>query len=184
MKFEKLTDNKLKIIFTADDMSLNNVSTKAILSNNSISQKLLQSLLSKAEQKVGFKADDCDLIVEAVSINGGIIFTITKITSDHDLYNNLNLIYKFESFENFLDFCTYLNNMNFNDYTGFSLFLYNKKYYLSVGANNKRFSDLKLLLGEFGDNANSFPIMNGILHEYGKTVMDEISFSNAVKLFI
>ena len=40
------------------------------------------------------------------------------------------------------------------------------------------------LSGEFGDNANSFPIMNGILHEYGKTVMDEISFSNAVKLFL
>lgn len=184
MKFEKLTDNKLKIIFTADDMNINNVSTNAILSNNASSQKLLQSLLAKAEQKVGFKADDCDLIVEAISLNGGFIFTITKITSDYDLFENSNLLYKFESFDSFLAFCTYMKNMKFDDYSGFSLFYYNSKYYLSINTNSNSLDKLNLILGEFGNATNSSPGMNGILHEYGKVIFDESNFSDAVNLFV
>ena len=170
MKFEKLTDNKLRIIFTADDMDSNNISTNAILSNNDSSQKLLQSLLTKAKQKVGFNSDDCNLVVEAISVKGGFVFTVTKVTNTCDLCLKSNLLYQFDCFDDFLDFCTYLKNMNFYDYSGFYLFLYNEKYYLSIPINNKFFFDIKPILCEFGNVVNNSSWMNGVLNEYGKIV--------------
>ncbi len=184
MKFEKLTDNKLRIIFTTDDMNLNNVSTNAILSNSDSSQKLLQMLLAKAEQEVGFNSGDCNLIVEAISIKDGFIFNVTKVSTNCDLLLSSNLLCQFDSFEDFLDFSTYLKNMNFYDYNGFHLFLYNEKYYLSIPINNALTSDFKLILCEFGNIVNNSLCMNGILNEYGRVVFDEFSFSDNLKLFI
>ena len=54
MKFEKITDVKIKIILSLQDMELNNVSAENILSNSASSQKLLQNILLEAEKKNWF----------------------------------------------------------------------------------------------------------------------------------
>lgn len=150
MKFEKLTDDKLRIIFTVKDMSANNVSTETFLSNNTVSQKLLHALLLRAEEKVGFKTDDCNLLVEAISFSdGGFIFTITKLSSSATNEDS-KLLFKFENFDNFLEFCTYMKNTSFSDYDRFSLFLYKNTYYLSVFGKDDWPINLKSILCEFG----------------------------------
>ena len=49
MKFEKITDTKIKIILSLRDMELNNVSAESIFSNSASSQRLLQNMLKRAK---------------------------------------------------------------------------------------------------------------------------------------
>ena len=78
MKFEKITDTKIKIILDINDIKLHNISTNNFF-NNSSSQKLLQIMLSEAEKEIGFKVDDSRLLVEAITnSNQEYIFTISK----------------------------------------------------------------------------------------------------------
>lgn len=51
MKFEKITDTKIKIVLSLRDMQSNNVSMENILSNSESSQKLLQNIITMAEKK-------------------------------------------------------------------------------------------------------------------------------------
>ena len=54
MKFEKITDIKIKIILSLQDMESNNVSAENIFSNSISSQKLLQDILNRAQKEIGF----------------------------------------------------------------------------------------------------------------------------------
>ena len=95
MKFEKITDSKIKIFLDINDMQLHNVSSKTILDTSSSSQKLLQNLLTIAEQEIGFNTGDSKLLVEAImSSEEECIFTITKLT-DTDLFKKTNIFYYF-----------------------------------------------------------------------------------------
>ena len=133
MKFEKITDNKLKVVFTKEDMDSHNVSKETFLSDCSEFQDIFHNLLQEAERQVNFKADDCKLVFEALMANdGGFIFTITKIFSDIDIFNIISspVILKLDALDDFLNLFTYINNMNnlsfdVNSCT-FSLYLYDK----------------------------------------------------------
>lgn len=116
MKFEKITDSKIKIIVSMQDMELNNISTENIFSNSTSSQKLLQSILNRAKKEIGFETGDSRLLVEAIMSSGvEYIFTITKL-DDNQLYlekNNNLFIFKFIYFDDFLALCTFLKNFSF-----------------------------------------------------------------------
>ena len=66
MKLEKLTNNKIKIVFSQRDLTTNNISVKDFLTDISVSQKLLEYLLLKAEIELGFKVEDCKLLIETI----------------------------------------------------------------------------------------------------------------------
>ena len=93
MKFEKITDNKIKIIFTLEDMSINDVSVESFLSNKMLSEKVLQSIILEAEKQVGFNTENHELLVEALSTSdGGFEFTITKLcfeNNDKEAYEKI-----------------------------------------------------------------------------------------------
>ena len=55
MKFEKLTNTKIKIIISQEDLKLNNLSIDNILSNSISSQKLLNNIILNAEKELNFK---------------------------------------------------------------------------------------------------------------------------------
>ena len=55
MKFEKLTDTKIRISISSKDMEINNLSAENIFSNSADSQKLLDTMISRAEKEIGFK---------------------------------------------------------------------------------------------------------------------------------
>ena len=81
MKIEKLTENKIRIVFNIEDLEERNINLDALLNNSPESQSLILSILNKAESEVGFYAKDSAILVEAFSFPEGIfIFTITKST--------------------------------------------------------------------------------------------------------
>lgn len=189
MKFEKLTNKKIKIVFNLDDMILNNMSAQDFLTDKSLSQKVLQSILSEAERAVGFKTDDCKLLVEALaSSDGGLVFTITKVFSDYDISVNLNafrnLVFKFDCIDDFLALCAYLKHMNVTDFNTIakstSLVLYNNTYYLLV-LNANLLESLFLVLNEFATFVPYSPIFEGVLNEYGQIVFNKNAINNCLK---
>ena len=136
MKFEKITDNKIRIFFTIDDMISNKISAHEFFSDNAISQKVLQSIISQAEKEIGFQTNDSKLLVEAIaSSEGGCIFTITKLPYYDDLQSKLGLFFKFENFEDLVNLFQSIKNMNIDTnilYQHCSLFLCKSTYYLLV----------------------------------------------------
>ena len=147
MKFEKITDTKIKIFFSFDDMNKNHISKKILFSNNPFSQNFIQSILKTAEQNLDFKIEDENILVEILNYNDGYIFTITKV--DTDFIENIgnNVFYKFNSFDDFLDFCTYIKNMNWSVFESFSLFLLDNTYYLHSFNNTS--NNLDSIICEF-----------------------------------
>ena len=147
MRFEKITDNKIKIFFSFDDMNKNHISRKILFSNNAFSQNFIQSVLKSAEQNLNFKIENENILIEILNHNDGCVFTVTK--GDSNFIENIgnNIFYKFNKFEDFLAFCTYIKNMNWSVFESFSLFLLNSTYYLH--SFNNISNNLDSILCEF-----------------------------------
>ena len=69
MRFEKITDNKIKIFFSFDDMNKNHISRKILFSNNAFSQNFIQSVLKSAEQNLNFKIENENILIEILNYN-------------------------------------------------------------------------------------------------------------------
>ena len=82
MRFEKITDNKIKIFFSFDDMNKNHISRKILFSNNAFSQNFIQSVLKSAEQNLNFKIENENILIEILNYNDGCVFTVTKVDSN------------------------------------------------------------------------------------------------------
>lgn len=193
MKFEKITDTKIRIIISLQDMELNNLSVESILSNSAGSQKLLDTMIIRAEKELGFSLDDSKLLVEAVALdNNECSFTITKLLDDkiHRIKNNNFFIYKFDSFDDFINLCIFLNNFNFlclkEISKNFSLFYYKNTYYLrfiDVGNSSIVVDYIKTLFNEFGKDVSLSAGMDGILNEYGKVIFPKNAILKCLNSF-
>lgn len=193
MKFEKLTDTKIRIILSIHDMKLNNLSVESILSNSADSQKLLESMISKAEEELNFKTDDSQLLVEAIApSNEECIFTITKLLDENISLKGCTdlFIFRFESFDDFVNLCSFLNNFSYlnlkNFSKNFSLIYYNNTYYLRLieAVNSSIIIDyLKTLFAEFGKDVSRSAGIDGILNEYGKVLFKKNAISKCIHSF-
>lgn len=193
MKFEKLNDAKIKIIVSQKDMELNNLSVETVLSNSIDSQKLLDLMISQAEQEVGFNPDDSKLLVEAIaSSDEECIFTITKLLDDKICcHQNGNcFIFKFDYFEDFINLCTFLKNFSYlclqEISKSFSLIYYNNTYYLKFiesECSSIVIDYIRTLFEEFGNDVSHSAGIDGILNEYGKIVFAKDAIIKCVNSF-
>ena len=134
MKFEKLNENKIRITLNNQDLIEKNIDFHSFMSNSKESQNLFLDMLDEAEKKVGFVTKDYKLRIEAIALsNGNFILTITRFGKNIDnsviskhtnkvriKRKNLDmtskqLIYKFDDFEDFLNFSKCIANLeNYN----------------------------------------------------------------------
>ena len=194
MKFEKITDTKIKIILSLKDMELNNVSMHNILSNSDSSQELLQNIISMAEEKIGFKPEDSKLLVEAIqSFDNECIFTITKLPEKKIIHRSCpnTFIFKFETFDDFINLCSFLKNSNYlnlKDFSkNFSLIYYNSTYYLQALKTHSLsvlMDYLKLFFSEFGKDVSTSSCIEGFLSEYGKIIFPKNAINRCINTFI
>lgn len=194
MKFEKLTDTKIKIILSLQDMESNNLSAENVLSNTADSQKLLDIIIKKAEVELGFKPDDSQLLVEAVvPSNEECVFTITKLLDDKlCCYQHDNsFIFKFDCFDDFINLCTFLNNFSYlclkEISKNFSLIYYNNTYYLRFVQSEYScivIEYIKTLFEEFGKDVSHTSGIDGILNEYGKVIFSKNAILKCIHSFI
>ena len=193
MKFEKLNDAKIKIILSIQDIESNNLSVENVLSNSADSQKLLESMITRAEEELGFKPEDSHLLIEATaSSNDECIFTITKLLDEKKccLQNNHSFIFKFDCFDDFINLCTFLRNFSYlclkEISKSFSLIYYNNSYYLKLIEHTNSslvISYIKSLFEEFGNDVSHSAGIDGILNEYGKIIFAKNAIIKCIHSF-
>lgn len=193
MKFEKLTDTKIRIILSIKDIESNNLSIDDVLSNSKDSQNLLDTLITKAEQELDFKTEDSQLLVEAISsYRDEYIFTITKLLEDkiYCCKNNTYFIFKFDCFDDFVNLCTFLKNFSYlclkEISKNFSLIFYNNNYYLKfveTECSSIVINYIRCLFDEFAINISHTTGIDGILNEYGKVIFSKNAIMKCINCF-
>ena len=191
MKFSKITDDKIQITLSTEDLKKHNISIKSLFFDPYASEELLQNILDNAVSEIGFDTGDQKLLVEAI-INSEeeCVFTITKLpfetTNIQKSYSPL--IFRFDNFDDFINLCTYMKNIyNLNLKTissTFSLIQYNNSYYLCCADFSKFYiflDNIYNIFSEFGENINNSTQMNGILNEYGHIIFKKNAILKALK---
>ena len=206
MKIEKLTDNKIRIIINLEELSEKNIDIYNLASSKETIYKLFDGILKEAEKQVGFKAQDCRLLIEAFSASDDyVVFTFTKYknkvsteTTNKKLkfkrktYSNNyeNAIYEFNNFEEFCNFCIYCQSSKLSDLKQFakniSLYEYNNSYYLIFTNINKDFTYTNLFyttISEFSNLASTSIVYKSKIQEYGKVIFKANAIKNGIKYF-
>ncbi len=203
MKFEKLTENQIRIILNTNDLDQNNISIHSFMSNSIQSQDLFNTILDKAEKEIGFITDNYKLIIEAISApEGNFILTITRINQDLNSdkkkiqakRKSLKLkddvfIYKFNNFDDFCEFSHFLKleSPNFlKKLKDSKLFLYNFNYYLLITASSICLEELKILhymFLEFSEYIHNSKLFESKLNEYGKILIMQNAINTTNKYF-
>lgn len=202
MKFEKLNENKIRITLNNQDLIEKNIDFHSFMSNSKESQNLFLDMLNEAEKKVGFITKDYKLRIEALALSdGNFILTITRFgknidaTTKSDKSKTLKikrknfdttskqLIYKFESFDDFCCLSNFIFKLDNNIYSlskNVTLYLYKNTYYLYISNVNTKQNNIKLhtVLSEFGTYIDNSELFARKLTEYGKIVIK----NNAIKI--
>jgi len=195
MKFEKLDENKIRIILNLNDLEDKNIDFHTFMSNSIETQDLFIDMLKQAEKEIGFISNNYNLHIEAFSTSdGNFVFNITRISSinlpkkNNIVYKrkkqhiNRNLtIYEFNSFDDYCNFCHFISTMSGN-YTGNSiLILYNSKYYLILYNIKMDFIRLKhfyIYASEFANLYTSSKLFANLLFEHGENLIHD----NAIEI--
>lgn len=195
MRFEKLSNDKIRIILDLQDLEDNDIDYQSFMSNSSDSQKFFMEILDEAEEQTGFITKDYKLMIEALAtIEGDFIITVTRSLPEFDVssykkrtikarrksnkLNNDSIIYEFSCFDDIFDFVLLLKNLNLtglNTFTkDFSLYTYKNNYYLVMDNINKNFANIKTFLcalTEFGKSINNSNLFKNKLNEYGTLIV-------------
>ena len=208
MKIEKLTDNKIRIILNTDELQAQNIDVKSLVNNTDIAQGLFKNILKRAEKEVGFVVADSKLLIEAfVSSEGFFVITFTKFKSDIKASHSSNsrlkvkrktpfsscksVIFMFNDFDEFCNFCTYINNCYLDNLNKISkkivLYEYNSKFYLSISDINTELDTLSSFytsISEFAKLISNSPSFESKLIEHGKIIFKHNAIKNGIKYFV
>lgn len=160
MQIEKVNNNKLKVILSANDLEENNIDLNTFMANSLESQELFLDILDVAEEQFNFYVDNSKLVVEAVSLANNIfIFTITKL-AEHKNLGSQNYIYCFDNFDQIASIFSLISNQ-----TSFNIYTYKDKFYLIIDKDNT----LNTILEEFSNSKISSSYLENVLIEHGKS---------------
>ncbi len=190
MKIEKISDNKLKIVLSKQDLIDKDIDIHTLNPNSMESQDLFFDILQEIEFYYGFDMGNSQVLLEGVSTsNGGMILTVTKTTPHaHDSIKPVpklkvkkkeatqsvkELIYKFDSFDNFVEFVYRLNRLSIKYQN--SLYEYNHNYYLVLSCTMENSETYKKLLFVLSDYASftANPVIKNKLSEYGSLLIEK-----------
>ena len=200
MQIEKLNENKIKIILNLQDLQEKNIDLHSFMSTSIESQALFYDMLDIAEKEIGFYTKDYKLIIEVIAIpEGSFILTITRFLPEKKDFKKLkrkniklknsSYIYVFNTFDDYLEFCTYIEKQStnniFDKLTHSSLYQYNSKYYLCItNTNLDIFKQLHCSIIEFGTSIANSNLFERKLIEYGKAIFKTNAISECVKSFL
>lgn len=207
MKFEKLNENKLRIIISSQDLLDKHIDFHSFMSNSLETQDIFLDILDKAEKEVGFITKNHKVRIEAFAMNNeDFIFTVTKLSdkNDKEIYKQTKLkfkrkktensilqsVYKFACFDDFLSFTASLKNSNIKNIGIFSksviLYTYKNNYYLVLNNINEQYKYNKkifTLLTEFSSYINNSELFASKLVECGKIYFKNNAIKTCQKYF-
>lgn len=209
MKIEKLTENKIRVIISSDDLIKQNINIHTVLTKESNFQNLFLNILKRAEKETGFYTEGCKLLIEIFSFSEEIVvFTITKYSSSDLKEQNGNIetkkkklvvkrknfnvttkkaIYGFNDFEIFCEFCNSLKNLDIKKICKNTiLYSYKNTYYLVIKNINNNYEKSNMFFSKLSEFAILSPYSNNFenkLVEHGKTVIKKDAIGIGIKYF-
>lgn len=209
MKFEKLSENKIRITLTIQDLAEKKIDFHVFMSNSIESQDILLDMLEEAKKETGFDPENYNLRIEALAMaDTSFIFTITKEIPEEKTKlpkkkftikrksvspSSTQAIYSFATFDDYCSFLQFLKESKLLAdiaYIADSIILYQYKgkYYLLMDSiHSEVVNKLKFYtsITEFAKYVTNSKIFASKLTECGDLIMEnnalKIGFTHFVK---
>ena len=202
MKFEKLNENKIRIIVSTQDLIEKHIDFHSFMSSSLESQDIFLDILDKAEKEIGFVTKNYKVRIEAFAMNNeDFILTVTRITEKDEIelskHNKLKIkkkkiatsvkqsVYRFSCFDDFVSFALAIKNSCIKNITNscksIILYTYKDNFYLvfsNINSEYKYHQKLFSLITEFGTYVNNSELFESKLSECGNIYLK----NNAIKL--
>lgn len=210
MKFEKLSENKLRITLTVNDLKDKDIDFHDFMSNPLETQDLFLDILKEAQEKVGFSVTDYRVKIEALAmIDGDFIVNITRI-SETEKNNSIasspkkkfkvrrktvvpkseQAVYKFDCFDDYYYFIQYLSQNNLSNAHLIAkkivAYIYKNEYYLIFNDINYTYKKLLTFFSsvtEFGTYISNSSLFISKLQECGKIIIKNNALKTSLKHF-
>lgn len=213
MKFEKLSENKIRITLTPGDFEEKHINFHDFMSNPLESQDLFLDILEEAKTQIGFNTADYRVKIEALAmIDGDFVVNVTRAREtniDKLMSNNATerkkfkvkrkalsvkssqAIYKFETFDDYCNFIEYLHSSSLDKSylvaKKIITYTYENKYYLifyNINNNDKNVLKFYSSITEFGTYVNNSSLLISKIEEYGKIVIKNNALKTSLKHYI
>lgn len=209
MKFEKISENKIRITLTVNDLKDKNIDFHDFMSNPLETQDLFLDILEEAKDQIGFNTKNYKVKIEALAmIDGDFVVNITrlsdiekctpstqkkkfKVQRKFSTPKSNQAIYKFDSFD---DYCNFVQFLSKNDLSSSHLiakkiivYVYKDEYYLvfnDINVNYKHILKFYSSITEFGTYINNSALFISKLHECGKIVIKNNALKTSLKHYI
>lgn len=208
MKFEKISENKIRITLTENDLVEKDINFHDFMSNPIETQDLFLDILEQAKEKIGFNTTDYRVKIEALAmINGNFIVNITRMSTTEKTVatpqtkkfkvrrknvqsKSEQIVYKFDSFDDYCYFVQYLFKNNLSDShliaKKITAYTYKNEYYLifnNINANYEHFVKFYSSITEFGTYVNNSLLFISKLQECGKIAIKNNALKTSLKYF-
>lgn len=192
MKVEKVSDNKVRITMTLEELERREISLSEIEKDASMAKELFINLIEESNLDEDFAIENSQLFIEASSDNNNLfIVTITKIETIPELkkYSNIksnnvpqnkNIRYKvdsniywFENMDRILEFCNVAKSENLF-FGRNSLYKYNNSYFIVFNhstVKNKKFLKTFVFLSEYCKEYFATDLLNAAVVEKSKLII-------------
>lgn len=207
MRFEKLSENKLRIIVSMKDLEEKDIDFHDFMSNSLETQDLFLDILEEAEEKVGFNTKNYRVKIEALAMTDmDFIVTITRMMPEAEKnatkkkfkvrrkqsQTELNqAIYRFNSFDDYCYFMQYLSQNHLSTAVSVAkrilVYVYKEQYYLVLMDINPEYKHIKKFYSsivEFATYMNHSTLFLAKLQECGSLVIKHNAFRTSLKHFL
>ncbi|WP_409301424.1 adaptor protein MecA [Peribacillus sp. SCS-155] len=181
MKLERLTNNKIKIFLTFDDLIDRGLTKEDIKGNSLKVHKLFQEMIEEACAEMSFKMSG-SIAIEIFSLQAqGLIIIVTKeeeeVIEDLDeefldlqvrIGDHPHILYVFMELEDVIQLCHSLKQYKIEKS---SLYRYEESYYLLIaGVSEQMYDAVISLAAEYG-SVSTLTIHR--LNEYGRLIIED-----------
>lgn len=205
MKVEKISENKVKIILTIEELESRKISLKELENNTALARDLFFDLIEENNLDEEFKLEDSQLLIEASSDNENLfVVTITKVddfptnikpysksvdsknctSKSKKNYKVTSNIFVFSNIDDILSFCDKAKNEEI--FCGRNSLYKDEKNYFIIFSNNatknKKFINTFSLLSEYCTSYHNFDILSANIKEKCKLIISNNAIQRLMKI--
>lgn len=206
MKVERISENKVKITLTFEELESRNITLKDIEKDNTLARELFIELLEEIEFSEDFSTQDSQLFIEASHDNNNLfIVTITRIHNIPELKKYIELeqsnkslnksnnkfkvssnVYYFSTLDKILDFASIAFNENL--FLGRnSLYKYKDSYFIifnDTTIKNKNFLKTFSIISEYCDEYFSYKMVKPCVEEKSILITQNVALQKIINKLI
>ena len=195
MNFEKLSENKIRITLSIQDLAEKEIDFHVFMSNSIESQDILLDMLEEAKKETGFDPGNYNLKIEALAMaDTSFVFTITKEVPEEKTKlpkkkftikrkslnpSSTQAVYAFSTFDDYCSFLQFLQECNLLEdiaHIADTILLYEhkEKYYLLMnGIHSQVVNKLRFYtaITEFAKYVTNSKVYASKLLECGNLIM-------------